>query len=332
MKAPNFRQKVLLQLRRANQRILKSRTTRYDSHRDFTVPVLVLRYLPLSGNRISRKATGDVDVSLQDIRRHTDRETERVVEALERGSAYHRYQDPTARPCLRYPILDTIEFLEPLPSWHKRGHQVPMVDYDAILERINIRQWVEERGVKQVWLWGYHGGVVDMWESNMAGPFGDISNSDQDGRDMPVLNQTYTLYHYNYGRTASEAVEDHIHQIEVMLRQADLDLFWNRFVGRTGEGRCGWAHYPPNGERDYDWANRKTVWSDIEDWRPDGTGQRRPIDCTRWNCGSLDWFVYWMQNLPGRNNGIQYRGRPLANWWAWVGDWDGVMAAGLGLV
>ncbi|MEW5960514.1 MAG: hypothetical protein AB1801_22540 [Chloroflexota bacterium] len=298
----------------------------------FTIPTLVISYFPTRQGQLDRHITGDVAAPLDEIRRHTARATRRVVEALETGSSYHGYQDPAALPSLRYQIIDTLEFLEPLPTWAKPGHRVPMTDYNAIMRRVNLRQWVEGRGVKEVWLWGYHGGVIDLWESNMAGPYGDISNSDRDPHDLPVLSQTYTVYHYNYGRGPSEAVEDHMHQIEAVLRHVDPHLFWDRFVGKPGEGRCGWAHYPPNGRRDYDWANPQYVWTDIEDWRPDGSGHKQQLNCRRWNSDSLTWFIYWMQNLPGRNNGLTYRGRALTNWWTLIGDFDGALARGSGLV
>jgi hypothetical protein len=298
----------------------------------WTIPTLVINYFPVKNGRIDRAITGDVGAPLEQIRRHTVAVTERVIQALETGSSYHGYKDSTAQPSLRYQILDVIEFLEPLPTWPKPSHRVPMTDYNAILQRIDIRSWVEERGVKEVWLWGYHGGVIDLWESNMAGPYGDISNSDRDLYDLPVLAQTYTVYHYNYGRGPSEAVEDHIHQIEAVLRQIDPHLFWDKFVGRPGEGRCGWAHYPPNGARDYDWANPTYVWTDIEDWTPEGTGQKQQLNCRRWNSDSLTWFIYWMQNLPGANNRLTYRGRPLTNWWVFIGDFDRAMKRALGLV
>ena len=297
----------------------------------FTIPVLVVCYYPLAGNRLDRAVTGDVDAPLEAIRRHTEATTRHVVESLERGSIYHGYKDPSAQPSLRYRIVDWLEFPEPLPTRRKAGHRLPVTDYNAIMHRLEIGRWVLERGVKEVWLWGYHGGVIDIWESNMAGPHGDISNSDRDPHDLPVLERTYTVYHYNYGRGASEAVEDHMHQIEAVLRHVDPHLFWEKFVGRPGEGRCGWAHYPPNAERDYDWANPACVWTDIEDWKPDGGPQKR-LNCTRWHGNSLTWFIYWMQNLPGRNNGLTYRGRPLTNWWTFIGDFDGAMEAGLGLV
>lgn len=298
----------------------------------FLIPVLVVSYFPVRNGRIDRVITGDVETSLGHMRGHVERTSRQVLEALEQGSIYHGYKDPTAKPSLRYQIVETLEFLEPLPAWSKPGHRVPMTDYNEIMHRIDIRHWVEQRRIKEVWLWGYHGGVIDIWESNMAGPYGDISNSDRDPDDLPVLDRTYTVYHYNYQRGPSEAVEDHMHQIEAVLRQIDPHLFWDKFVGRPGEGRCGWAHYPPNGERDYDWANPTTVWTDIEDWRPDGSGEKKRLNCRRWNSDSLTWFIYWMQNLPGANNGLSYRGRRLTNWWRFIGDFDGAMERGLRLI
>jgi hypothetical protein len=297
----------------------------------YEIPVLLINYFPVKSGRIDRSLTGDVSAPLAQIREHVERTTQTVVESLEIGSTYHGYKDVSAQPSLRYRILDTIEFLEALPIHSKPGHRVPMTDYNAILNRVGVEEWVH-RGVKEIWLWGYHGGVIDLWESNMAGPWGDISNSDRDLHDLPILEQTYTVYHYNYGRGPSEAVEDHIHQIEAVLRYIDPDLFWNKFVGKPGEGRCGWAHYPPNGERDYDWANRNYILTDIEDWRPDGTGQKTRMNCTRWNCDSLTWFIYWMQNIPGASNGLTYQGRPLTNWWTFIGDFDNAMNNRLGLV
>ncbi len=149
--------------------------------------MLVVRYFPVRGEQIDLRATGDVSGSLQSLRQHTDRTTQQVIEALQQGSRYHGYKDPSAPASLRYTVVGNIEYLEPLPTWRKPGHRVPMTDYNAIMARVDARTWVEERGVKEIWVWGYHGGVIDLWESNMAGPWGDISNSDRDPHDLPVF-------------------------------------------------------------------------------------------------------------------------------------------------
>jgi hypothetical protein len=298
----------------------------------FVIPVLIVRYFPVRDGWVDIEVTGDVGAPLDHVRRHTVLTTERVIHALETGSIYHGYKDPAALPSLRYHIVDALEYLEPLPSRPDPRFKAPLADYHAIMQRIDIRRWVEERGVKEIWLWGYHDKVISLWESNMAGPYGDISNSDRNVHDLPVLDKTYTVYHYNYQRDVPEAVEDHMHQIEAVLRHVDPHLFWDKFVGKPGEGRCGWSHFPPNGERDYDWANPKYVWTDIEDWTPEGAGPRQQMNFTRWHGHSLTWFIYWMQNLPGRDNRLSYLGRRLTNWWTFSGDFDGAMASGLGLV
>jgi hypothetical protein len=53
------------------------------------------------------------------------------------------------------------------------------------------------------------------------------------------------------------------------------------------------------------------------------------MNCDRWGGDSLRWFVYWMQNIPGADNGLLYNGflfvqaiRGKVPWWV-----SGVKAA-----
>jgi hypothetical protein len=307
----------------------------------FRVPVVIVKFFPVKDGRIDREQTGNVDRPLEEVRAWTETIAKKVVYAMEEGSRYHGYKDPDAKPSLDYDILETYEFLEPTPSVAKKGHKSPMPDYHAIMKKIDGRKWVEDKGVKEVWVFSYHSDKIGLWESNMAGPWGDISNSDRDPDDLPVYDKTYTLYTYNYGRGPSEAMENHIHQIEHVLNYVDGRdtqpkdrwdelLFWGKFVGSDISHKiinpgCGWAHYPPNGESDYDWNNPRTVMSDIEDWKPDGSGAKKPISSEIWGGDSYRWFVYWMQAIPGRDNGLAYDGKPLNNWWIFIGDLDYAM-------
>ena len=300
----------------------------------WTVPVLVIKYFPLTPDRkrLDPKVTGNVGAPLEEIRRKVERITREACEALEEGSRFRAYKNPRALPSLRYAVIDTKEFLEAEPVSKKKFGGAFLPDYAAILKRVGIRRYVEKLGVKEVWIWGYHNKQVALWESNMASPYGDVSNSDRDPKDLPVFaGRTYTVYHYNYERETTEAIEDHMHQIEAVLRHHGGAL-WKAFEGKPGAWRCGNAHFPPNGRKDYDWANKAFVESDIEDWRPDGFGEKKRLNCDRWGGDSLRWFVYWMQSIPGRRNGLVSQGKRLTNWWAFLGDYDLVRREGIGLV
>ncbi len=122
------------------------------------IPVVVVKYFPVKGDRIDIGVTGDWGAPLKQTREKTDKLTAEVAKALQEGSRYHAYKNPRAKPSLVYRILRTIEYLEPLPTVPRPGRKVPNTDYNKIMERIGIRRWVEQKGVKQVWIWGYHGG------------------------------------------------------------------------------------------------------------------------------------------------------------------------------
>ena len=295
---------------------------RKPSQGPWTIPVLEIRYFPLTtdGKNIDIAVTSNVGAPLSVIRDKCDTLTKEVAGALEEGSRFRAYKNPGAKPSLKYEIIETIEFLEPLP--HHAAKKFP--DYKKVLERVNIKDYVENKGVKEVWIWGYHSKELAPWESNMASPYGDISNSDRDPDDLPILNSTYTVYHYNYERSASEATENHMHQIESMLMHFNKELF-ELFTGKPGNWRCGNCHYPPNGTTDYDWRNKEYAKTDIEDWRPESAGEQITINCDRWDADSLKWFIYWMRSLPGAGNNLTYKGKKLTDWWVLVGDYDGAV-------
>jgi hypothetical protein len=194
-----------------------------------------------------------------------------------------------------------------------------------------------------------------MAESNMSSPItGDISNSARNNGDLPLYNKTYIVYGQNFRRTQAEAVHNHGHQLESVLayvnqrQTGNTDLFWQKFVGRAGNfdwarGRCGDTHHPPNVLDDYDYQNSSSFPSDIMDWKPEGGS-------TAWfsanTYGSIpyafpvtnppqrvesQWYIFWMQSMPGYGNTIPFGANRMTNWWAFSGDWDASINAELGL-
>jgi hypothetical protein len=91
-------------------------------------------------------------VILKETRQKTERITKELIAALQEGSRYHGYKDPAAQPSLAYQVVGTVEHLEPLPVVTGPSR---LTDYRKIVQREGIRKWVEEQGVKEVWIFGY---------------------------------------------------------------------------------------------------------------------------------------------------------------------------------
>ncbi|MBN1915888.1 hypothetical protein JW796_02735 [Candidatus Dojkabacteria bacterium] len=314
----------------------------------YEVKVLSLSYFPIKEGKLDttilNNSWGEYNMTLAQVRQKVSATQSELISTLEEGSRYRAYKDVSAPIVVDYNIHSAKEYLAAVPISTKPNPwdgSVYMTDYRKILEDHGICNLVENQGVKEVWLWSYTGIGKSGWESNFAGKNGrDISNSDRDPGDMPICGKSYTVYEYNYGRGTSEATEDHMHQFEAIFNFVDSNLFWNKFVGYhpsngsySGDSnrRCGWAHYPPNGRHDYDWTNQNYVQSDCMDWNPDSLGKTTTMNCSRWNCDSRRFFIFWMQSLPGYGNTITYQGKQFKNWWGFIADFDNEMNKGQSL-
>jgi len=199
---------------------------------------------------------------------------------------------------------------------------------------------------------------VSFVESNMASPStGDISNSYRFEDDLYILDSTYVVYCQNFRRSQAEAVHNHGHQLESIYKyianrqDGDLSMFLQNFCGWGDNnyntpplGRAGDTHHPPNTTADYDYLNTTLVQSDIEDWKPSG-GIQKSVNVDTW--GNLvyawpgiadfsqriesQWYIYWMQNMPGLRNGIPHGTYTMTNWWQFTSDWDVCVAQNTGL-
>jgi hypothetical protein len=321
------------------------------------MPVAIITYLPTL-NGVNMDATESASsAAISSMRATVLNMSRRVKFMLEEGSRFRGYKNAAAPPSLGYRIVKNIIVYEPLPPGKPAGGGASFPDYNQIIQRWGGQQLVQQLGVKQIWLWGYHTSKIVPVESNMASPTsGDVSNSYRDNTDMPVYDRTYVLYNYNYNRTQAEAVHNHGHQLEAMLsyinqrQDGNTDLFWNKFCGRTAggafqQGRCGNTHWPPNATSDYNYTNVNPVLSDCEDWKPDGSGAKKLVSAQTWGGISYAWpgtgtvpqrtesqyYIYWMQNIPGLHSGIRMDEKVLRNWWEFTADWDKAIRESRGL-
>jgi len=301
--------------------------------KSYNMPVLVLNYFPTrDGVNLDSSITG-ITATLTSIRSTVNTIKNETLQAVQDGSKYHGYSNPLATPALNYSIYAERESLTTLPAGVPYNG-VSNPDYMQILTNNNICDLVNNHGVREVWLFGWHYGNIAPVESKMSGPYGDISNSARKN-DMPICSKTYVLYNYNYGRSANEATHDHGHQIEAVLAYFGNPIFWDSYIGpwttyggNDGSGanyhRCGWTHAPPNTGVDYDYANTRYSWTDCEDWTPDGSGAKTYINCSRWQCDERKFHIWRWQNMPGKDNSVV----GASNWWDFIGDFDSAWETG----
>lgn len=330
-----------------------------DAH--WEMPVVIVQYLPTQdGLRLDQELTGRNDL-LGDMRDRTMLFNRRAKFMLEEGTIFRGYKRPQGKPALGYRVMAIYTFYEPFMKGKKVGWKTDVYrpDYKHILSRIDAEEWVNRHAVQEFWVWGWHYGDIEPAESNMSSPLtGDVSNSERYQDDLPIFDRTFVLYNYNFDRSENEAVHNHTHQLERMYdyiakrQDGNAALFWQKWCGGGGgyawsPGRCGNAHYPPNGTADYDYWNTTFVDSDCEDWLPEG-GPTKPVNCNTWLNYPYVWpegtqpaqhprteahfYISWMQNMPGRDSAIPYEAdKQITNWWNIVGDWDHAILTGMGL-
>ncbi len=341
----------------------------------YEIPVVIMRFLPtLDGVNLDVSKAADYwslgEISLEELKERIVFFDKQVKFMLEEGSRFRGYKNPSAPPSIGYRVVEYITVYAQTPAGHvlkrEKGFPIYSPDYHQIFKRFNMKDYVNNKGVKEIWIWQGHvmpnfpsynpnlhkpEDFRDWVESNMSSPVtGDISNSWRRNNDLPVYNSTYTVYGQNFRRSQAEVVHNHGHQLEAILSHVDqlqhgnTDLFWKKFVGKNDSGnhitgRAGWTHMPPNTTRGYDYTRNTTlVKTDIADWTPDNSGSKKLFNVNTygdltfsWRNAEPDtipqrvesqWYIYWMQSMPGHENQIQYGNKELTNWWVFTGDWD----------
>lgn len=260
--------------------------------------------------------------------------TERYIADLaECSDGYVRYRVVDWRDVDAYPVKkDGFRYTNRSYTRCRAGqegwHQPDAVDYRAILRDFDVAQAVDRGEIDELWLWGFP--YAGFWESTMAGRGAYFCNS------PPVeglrISRVFVTMGFNYERGVGEMLESFGHRIESIMRhvfgswEPEETHAWNRFTlydkGAPGRAGCGNVHFAPNSERDYDWGNRRSVWSTCDDWLdyPHLSGQRRRVDCSEWGGGDIRahhrWWLQHLPRAPGRTAGR------LNNWWAHATDFN----------
>jgi hypothetical protein len=290
------------------------------------------------------------------------------------STRYHGYKDPYAPQFLNYRVIDYKKYYQAIPKGYPLGGNNTRPNYGEILRNLNICDYVDNKGVKEVWMYGYHNeNGIEPDESKMSSNYGDISNANPKDEDidpqyrMPICNNSYVLYNFTYQPDGipGNNLHNRGHQIENIINFADENyrwpanehntegsLYWDDFseyvtknspfVDQNGNriaehiSSCGNIHYSPN------WNNRKTdqyIYTiekisnfDCESWNPDPSKTvYTQGNCSKWGCSDLGFYKWYMQNIPGYNNGIVYQGQKMRNWWEAMYDFNAFIDRGRSL-
>ncbi|HSR35417.1 MAG TPA: hypothetical protein VLY63_33015 [Anaerolineae bacterium] len=212
-----------------------------------------------------------------------------------------------------------------LQSWRSKTgfHEPDAVDYGAIIDEFDLLQRVNSDQIDEVWLFAFP--YAGFYESIMIGPGAFWCNAPEIPRTD--VSRRFVIMGFNYERGVGPMLESFGHRVESIMRhtwrhQRGAANLWEQFIlydkKAPGKANCGWMHYAPNSETDYDWGNRTKVLSNCDDWLnfPNFKGTIREVDCSDWGNGDMrahhKWWYKRLPNAPGHTRGISN------NWW-WYG-------------
>ncbi len=300
-----------------------------DAPEQVTVKVLVLNFDPAieaEGNKRLHEVCGW----------HNPRwlAEQYAADLTECSNGFARYKIVAWRDVDAFPVkVDGFAYDDEnyLRCWRERKgwHEPDGVDYRRLLEDFSLVDLVNSGAIDEVWLFG--GPYFGYWESHMVGPRAFWCNS------PPLVDKrfhrNFVIMGFNYERGVGEMLENFGHRVESVMTRvygrwdykvplAQMNT-WERFTlydkVAPNNAACGNVHFAPNSERDYDWGNKRFVWSTCDDWLnyPHLKGRKRLVNCDEWGGGDIrTHHKWWLKHLPAAN-GVAPDGK-LANWWKYV--------------
>ncbi len=210
-------------------------------------------------------------------------------------------------------------------SWRaRRMHEPDRIDYEAQLRAFSLIERYERGEFDEVWFLSFP--YSGDYESTMVGRGAFWCNS------PPVpntehCNGRFVMMMFNYERGVDCMLENYGHRVESIMshvfrnyrREQNLwDIFTRYDQVAPGQSHCGNVHFAPSSQRDYDWGNRRTVYSFCDNWYnfPDLSGPGRMVDCSEWGNGDMRghhlWWLKHLPHVPGATFGVSN------NWWEYI--------------
>ena len=216
------------------------------------------------------------------------------------------------------PYLNVLKGVSP-------AHKPDLINYQDFLTRYNILQLVSANQIDEVWAFGFP--YAGFYESSMGGLGAFFCNSD------PIANtascaRRFVVMGFSNERGVGEMLHSFGHRVESIMQQVYLRApgsanLWQRFTRydqiAPGQAEVGTVHFPPNGQKDYDYTNTRIVPSHCDDWYnfPAFKGTVKQVNNAEWGSDIYPYTKWWLNHLPkvgGRTGGI------ANNWWQYILD------------
>ncbi len=216
-----------------------------------------------------------------------------------------------------------------LDAWRttRKFHEPDGLDYRWMIDSQKVVPLIDSGKIDEIWIFGFpYGG---FWEAAMAGPNSYFINGGV--YDDVKSKKPFAIMGFSYERGVAEMIHDLCHRAENHLKRAygswnswPLQHNWDKFSafastskGYAGVGNC---HFPPNGTKDYDYANKSWVISSAPDWLnyPNLVGKTQFVNRETWGGPDYqrNYLRWWFSHLP-KSNGIGPDGREI-NWWKYI--------------
>jgi len=226
------------------------------------------------------------------------------------------------------------------PDWKTLKQDGASFDYKAFVEFFGFDKKRDAGKINEVWVWSFPCG--GMWESNMVGKDAFWINSDP--TQGVNCKEQLSIMGLNYERDLACALESYGHRFESTMmkvygwwnydKKANKEELtnWEKYTAytktynkfNTGMSHVGNIHFPPNGEKDYDWTNHSKAMSYADTWAdyPNIKDENaRQMDCSEWGCTHLGYMKWWFSHIP-HFAGINPADKKLNNWWRYVVDYN----------
>lgn len=253
-----------------------------------------------------------------------------IVEVIEEDRMWTRFKDSTD-----YLSNERVYDLLNEPDFAELKEKETKFDYEGFVEHYNFDERRDNGEINEVWVWTWP--FAGMWESQQVGQNAFWCNSPPLKMDNEKI---LTVMGFNYERTADLALHSFGHRAESVLREVygrwerindvetpnNWELFTSLDKDAAEKAHVGNAHYPPNGQDDYDYSNRSVVktyahyWQNYPglDWQEETP---KKIDCTAWNCDQMGYMSWWFRKFP-HFGGINTDDKKLNNWWHYILNYE----------